>query len=322
MRETVADIGEKKLLDRIFRILGPEPKDMLVSNGDDAAVLPSRGRLVISTDASVENVHYYADRTPPESVAWKALAGALSDLAAKAADPYAVLITLALPITTRVAWIERLYEVFAERGKAWNAPVVGGDLVRSSSVLIDVVALGWLRTETPVTFNGAKPGDAILVTGQVGAARLGLFSMEGLAPEGVDAHTLDVAKNRFLRPEPRIEASKAITDRVNVTAMTDVSDGLARDLPKMADASGVGFQVSLDALPTIAKGDTMKAEAWRGGEDYELLFTVDAKDADRLLNEWKEPVPIHRIGTIVPKEEGQTVEGLPEDVSGFDHFTA
>lgn len=321
VHETISDIGEKALLERMYHILGEQPKDMLVPNGDDAAVLPARGRLVISTDAVVADVHYHADRTPPEAVAWKAMAGALSDLAAKAADPYAILITLAMPPKTRISWVERLYETFVERGKAWNAPVIGGDVVRAPTVMIDVVALGWLRTENPITFNGAMPGDGIFVTGMVGAARLGLFAMEELVPDGVDAQTIERAKNRFLRPKPRLEASAALTSLVIPTAMTDVSDGLAKDLPKMCNASSVGFKVSLNALPTMIEGGTIKTEAWRGGEDYELLFTVAETDCERLIKAWNNPIPITRIGTILPKDQGQTVEGLPDEVNGFDHFS-
>lgn len=321
MSKTVAEIGESALLKRLRAILGDGPEDLLIPNGDDAAVLPDRGRLVISTDAVVADVHYHAGQTEPEDVGWKALAGALSDLAAKAADPYAVLTTLALPPETPIEWLERLYESFAERGRLWGAPIIGGDVVRAPTVMIDVVALGWLRTPKPVTLMGAQPGDAILVTGTLGGARLGLQLFEGRSDAGLNRDCVQAARERFLRPVPRLATSQSITDRIRPTAMTDVSDGLAKDLPKLARASGVGFRVDLEALPTLGPD---RENAWIGGEDYELLLTVPESECEPLLSQWghsgEESVPLTQIGTIRPESEGDRVEGLSEEQTGFEHF--
>ncbi len=317
MSKTVAEIGESALLERLRAILGDGPEDLLIPNGDDAAVLPNRGRLVISTDAVVADVHYHAEQTEPEDIGWKALAGALSDLAAKAADPYAVLTTLALPPETPLDWVERVYESFAERGRVWGAPIIGGDVVRAPTVMIDVVALGWLRTPQPITLIGAQPGDAILVTGTLGGARLGLQLFEGRSEDGLKRECLQTARERFLRPVPRLDESQAITDRVAPTAMTDVSDGLAKDLPKLARASGVGFRVDLKALPTLGPDDE---NAWIGGEDYELLLTVPKSECEPLLSAWDESVPLTRIGEIRTLDEGCHVEGLSGELPGFEHF--
>ena len=321
MSQTVGEIGEVQLLERIMRITGRGPEDMPVPNGDDAAVLPARGRLVVSTDATVENVHYHADRTPPDAVAWKALASALSDLAAKAADPYAVLITLAMPPSTPVDWVNALYRTFAERGETWSAPVVGGDVVSAPVVMIDVVAMGWLRTAEPIRLDGARPGDAILVTGTVGASRLGLLTMDGGQPAGIPQEILDRSREAFLRPEPRLQTSRAITELVTPTSMTDVSDGLAKDLPKLARAGGVGFKVDLEALPVPIDRADVRQESWRGGEDYELLFTIPGNQCQRLIDNWEYETPITRIGSILPSEEGMTVAGLSGTVAGYDHFS-
>jgi thiamine-monophosphate kinase len=248
--------------------------------GDDAAVVePPTGPLLLAADAVVAGVH-----TPPdlalEDLGWKAVVVNVSDIAAMGGRPLHLLVTVAAPPGTD---LERLFDGVAEASRAYVCPVVGGDLTTSDTLVVTVAVTGTVDG-TPVTRAGARAGEAIYVTGPLGASAASGWTRRPLArvAEGVDARG------------------------AGATAMIDVSDGLVADLGHIADESGVGFV--LDEIP-VAPGATLE-QALTGGEDYELVFTAPVA---RL------PVGF-RIGTCTADPSERTLAGNPlPDIGGWEH---
>lgn len=324
--KTVGELGEFGLIREIQSILDVENTSLLLGMGDDAAVLPPLSRpSVVTTDAMVENVHFRLDWGSAGDVAQKLLASNLSDLAAKCAFPTYALITAALPAETPLAWVLAFYHHLAKMGKEWGVEIIGGDTVQAPVIFFSLTAWGMQQSPFPVRVDTAKVGDRILVTGTPGDALAGL---EILMEENTAAqNTYPLLVDRFLRPVPRIQEMKDILRHAVPTSMTDISDGLARDLPKLCEAAGVGAYVDPASFPTseslsqYAKSRDREL-AWRGGEDYELLLTLSPVDCEVLLAHWDEKrCPLTVLGEVVPKERGITIEGwdsLPD--VGFTHF--
>lgn len=240
---------------------------------DDAAVLPfATGAIVLTHDMMVEGVHYLSDDTPAD-VAWKLLAVNLSDLAAKGAEPLGVLLGYAM--TGDAAW-DAAFAAGLGQAAALGVPVLGGDTVRlpeGAPRTLGLTALGRAPACGAPSRAGARPGDALYVSGTIGDAGAGLAIRQGRA-QG-DAWLVE----RYTRPQPRLALGQALAPRV--TAMADVSDGLLIDATRMARASGCAIRIELDAVPLSdafrrMRGDGLDArlEAASAGDDYELLFTA------------------------------------------------
>ncbi len=255
---------------------------------DDAAVLEVGGaRLVLTHDMLVEGIHFLPC-DPPASVAWKLLAVNLSDLAAKGAKPLGALMgyTLAGDGDWDSAFIAGLGEALA----AFDLPLLGGDTVKAQERSLGLTAIG-IADGQVASRSGAREGDAVYVTGVIGDAGLGLE----LARSG--AHSPIGPLNAYQRPQPQLEAGRALS--ALVTAMMDVSDGLLIDASRLADASGLGVRIDLNAVPLSADylthrgGDrAARLAAVTAGDDYELLFTANMS-LPRL------PCPATRIGQMV-----------------------
>lgn len=281
--------------------------------GDDASILaPSAGaRVIISTDASLENVHFRAEWHTPEEIGWRATAAALSDLAAMAAAPLGVLVAIALP----EPWTNKLDALADGIGAAAaeaDAPIVGGDLARSDQLMIAITVVG--ATKAPLLRSGARVGDTLWVTGQLGGPALALAAWsEGRQPS-------PEARARFVRPVPRIREAQWLA-AAGATAAIDISDGLSGDAAHLAAASGVRIAIDVDAVPCAPGADVSTAQ--RSGEEYELLVTTRAAvDDSAFLKEFG--LPLTRIGQV---EEGETGVDLiigGERVAppaGYDHFS-
>jgi len=336
-------LAEDEALQRIRSVLGSR---IGVSGlEDDAAVLsvPPSSSLVVAVDSVVEGVHVDLGLSSPADVGWKALMSALSDLAAMGASPLAALVALcgpggsgdgavALGVTAGVA----------EAAAAAACPVVGGDVSTSSELVVTVTVLGLVQDgePPPVTRSGAHPGDALLVTGPCGASAAGLRvlrsglgsaagsgggseswsgseSMSGPGAGGLGAGVADIDVAAYRRPVARL-AEGGLARRQGATAMIDVSDGLALDLHRLADASGAGFV--LDEVP-VAGGATLD-EALGGGEDYELVIAVGADSADALCGAFTAEglrVPL-RLGSLVADPERRVLGGQPLERSGWQHL--
>ena len=298
---------EDDILERIAAIVGRRNTPAgEVHVGDDAAVLlPFVGQTLVSTDTAVWGVHLDSTLFPLEDLGFKAVAAAVSDLAAMGARARAIVVAVTAPPGTD---LEELHRGIADAASATDCPIVGGDLSVGRDVAVAATVLGECPGKGAVLRSGAKPGDKILVTGPLGRSAAGLRLRR--AGAGLD-HPLVVAHRR---PWPRLAEGVAARS-ASVHAMMDVSDGLALDLHRLCDASGVGF--ALDEVP-VAEGATAD-EALGGGEDYELLIVTD--DAARLglifhSRGLAAPIP---VGRIVADRAARTLRGERLERRGWQH---
>jgi thiamine-monophosphate kinase len=294
--------GEFALIERYFRPLAPDPGAFGL--GDDAALYRQRpgDDLVLTADMLAAGVHFFAD-DPPDSIARKALRVNLSDLAAKGAEPFGYLLSLALPADWTEAWLKRFAVGLAVDQKQYGVTLLGGDTTRAAGGLtIAITALGRVPKGHMVLRSGAKAGDAIFVTGTIGDGALGLCVRNGTLSakaRGVE-HFLD----RYLHPEPRM-ALAPILSHFASSAM-DVSDGLIGDLAHICEASGVGAEVSAPLVPlspgakaALAADPLILSTILNGGDDYEILATVAHSAATSFASEARAAgVPVTRIGEV------------------------
>jgi thiamine-monophosphate kinase len=282
---------------------------------DDAAAIdvPAGSRLLASVDSIVEGVHVDLSLCSPGDVGWKALMGALSDLAAMGATPLAALVALCVPGGTGDGEIALgVMAGVSEASAASGCAVVGGDVTGGSELVVAVTVLGTVEPGgiPPVGRSGALPGDVVLVTGPCGGSAAGLRELRagGLAQAAL--------AQAYRRPTARLR--EGVLARIGgAHAMIDVSDGLALDLHRMADVSQVGFRLA--AVP-IADGAT-EMEALGGGEDYELLIALRPPDADVVVAHFeseglRRPVV---IGTFVDELAERTLHGDPMERMGWQH---
>jgi thiamine-monophosphate kinase len=248
--------------------------------------------LLFKTDAVVEGVHF-TPREWPERIGRKALARALSDLAAMGASPLAAIITLGVPKGESVRRLRAIYRGLERLAEKYRVNLVGGETTRARALFLSVALLGECRGHRPVLRSGARAGDLIFVTGRLGATRA----------------------RRHLVFEPRVAEGQWLARHKLASALMDLSDGLGADLPRLARASGVDFQLDPAAIPR-ARGATL-SEAINDGEDYELLFTASPSCAKTLKKKWPFVTPLHCIGVMRPR--GKEAR-KPLITHGFDHF--
>jgi thiamine-monophosphate kinase len=278
-----------------------------VAIGDDAAVWRPRAahETILTCDWFLEGTHFLVDRHPPESVGWKCLARAISDVAAMGAEPRCFLLSLALPAARTTDWLKKFLRGLEKASRTLGCPIAGGDTTRRGEILINVTVIGECQRRHAILRNGARPKDAIFVTGRLGQAEYGLRVLQR-APKPVDAR--DMRMRRHLFPEPRVAAGLWLAKHRIATAMIDLSDGLSTDLPRLCQASRVGARVQEALLPSvkIAERDSEKKFertqfALHGGDDYELLFTVALKDVAR-IPKTVGGVTVTRIGEITSQQ--------------------
>jgi len=325
----VSDLGEHALITRITRGLAM-PSWVVVGPGDDAAVLePERGALdVLTTDAQVEGVHFDRRFMPPDAIGHRALAVNLSDLAAMGAKPRAVLLSLALPDALEVAALDGILDGLLTLAREHHVALVGGNITRSPGPLvIDITATGSVRRRRLLTRAGAKPGDSAYVTGALGGAAVGLQALRLAGPSVYPA-----SAQRLLKPTPRVRAGMMLGRNRAASACMDLSDGLADAVRQVADASGVGITIDADALPLDADvqrwhethGGDATESAIRGGEDFELLFTVRPKHHGRLRDVRSQlgDLAVTKIGVVTKDRRVRlTTGGLERPMpAGFEHF--
>ncbi len=282
---------------------------------DDAAVLdlPGAGPLVASVDSVVEGVHVDLSVCSPGDVGWKALMGALSDLAAVGAAPIGALVALCVPGGAGEGELALgVMAGVAEASAAGACPVVGGDVSESGQLAVAVTVLGTIEPggRGPVSRAGARPGDVVLVTGPCGGSAAGLRELRTGGPaEGARAAA-------YRRPEARLREG-ALARKGGAHAMIDVSDGLALDLHRLADASHVGFR--LEEVP-VAPGAT-EDEALGGGEDYELVVAIGPSDADALMERFAAEGLRHPVvaGMVVDDVSVRTLRGRALGRMGWQH---
>jgi thiamine-monophosphate kinase len=249
-----------------------KPRALTLGIGDDCAVLrPRRGEdLVVTTDLSLENVHFRRDWHSAESVGHRCLARGLSDLAAMGARPLAAFLSLGVPAELTGQWIEHFLEGFLALAERHGVPLAGGDTADSRGlVCADIVLLGTVPTGKALLRSGAHPGDVVYVTGTLGGATA---ELDALRRNPLSFAKLGKGPHPHLYPEPRLEIGRALLQRRLATAAIDLSDGLSTDLTHICERSRLAAVIDSDSIP-IASGATLE-QALHGGEDYELLFTA------------------------------------------------
>ena len=303
---------------------GPLPGGVLVGPGDDCAVLDA-GRLAVTCDASIEGVHFRRGWLTPEEVGWRAGAASLSDLAAVAAEPLAVLVSIAVTDEDAASgWASGVARGLERVVREAGAAVVGGDLTRSPGpAMLDVVAIG--RVGTPVLRDGALPGDELWVTGVLGAAGAAVALLAAGQPLPAEL------KDAFAHPTPRWREALWLRERAPLHAMIDLSDGLLGDAGHLAAASGVRIDLEAGLVPVapslkplVEREDERLRLALQAGEDYELLLVAPPGMLGRVAGDFRARfgVPLTRVGEVVPGEGVWLGDGESARPArgGFDHF--
>ena len=321
--------GEDDLIKRYFAPLaGPAGLGLT----DDAALLapPAGQDLVLTVDALVAGVHFFAD-DPPEAIARKALRVNLSDLAAKGARPLGFLLTLALPRDWRPEWLEAFAAGLGADAAAFDCPLAGGDTVSTPGPLtLSITAFGAVAAGRMARRTGARPGDRLYVTGTIGDSALGLRLRQGRGPVLAPPER-DFLLARYLLPEPRSALAEAMAGLAH--GGMDVSDGFVGDLTKMLAASGVSGRIEIDRMPlspaaraAIAADPDLFAIAATGGDDYELLAAVGPGEGPAFEREAAAAgVPVTEVGEAVegdgpPRFVGSDGEPMTFRSGSYSHF--
>ncbi len=292
--KTLGDIGEDELIRRLVSLVptGEIPGE---GPGDDCAVVDEGGKSLslLKTDALVEGVHYEKN-ADARAVGWKAVARVVSDFAAMGGVGERFMVTLALPKSMDLEWIEGFYRGMGDCLLEYGAVLAGGETCRvpeGSAAVISIAATGSVARGRVVLRSGGKAGDGLWVTGRLGGSIAG----------------------KHLTFSPRVAEAAWLVEHAGVSAMMDLSDGLAKDLPRLAEASGCGFRIFRDAVP-LTEGCSFE-QALGDGEDFELLFATTR--GSNFLDGWRERFPelaLTRIGELVEPESGEELSG------GWDHF--
>lgn len=316
---SLAAFGELQLIERIRQkapLRGKTGENLVVTGiGDDTAVLKCEKDwwLLLTCDTLVEGIHF-SRKTPAYRVGWKAMGCNLSDIAAMGGIPLFAVVSLACPASTSVRKIDGLYAGMMDLAKRFDVSVVGGDTVEQRGGLcITVSLLGKINRNGHITRSGAKPGDAICVTGSLGGSLFG----------------------KHLAFIPRVEEARVLATKCSPTAMIDISDGLASDLLKLLKASRVSAEISEEAIPisedsvrAAKRGGMPPVEhALHDGEDFELLFTLPEDNVGKCLRLFRRrfSTPVTIIGKvkkgqkkpIVRRADGSSVSLVPR---GYEHF--
>lgn len=332
---SATELDERALIERIRARVPHAHADLLIGIGDDSAIVqPPRNRVeALTTDMLVEGVHFRREWSTPFDIGAKAIAVNVSDLGAMGAEPRVATLSLALPHGFPLADFDALADGAGAAAREARMAIAGGNLTRSPGPLIvDVTAIGHVHGRRVLRRNGARPGDEVYVTGTIGAAAAGLAWLEVRGLPGADQADATAAVRRACRPvatgRPGIALSRGAASR----AAIDLSDGLADGVRRLAEASGCGMRIDAAALPVdaaaLAVYATLGIEPVRavlaGGDDYELLFTVAARNRGRFRAARAHmDTPVTRIG-VVTAEPVLTLEGGPAGLElgslGFDHF--
>ncbi|HYN15993.1 MAG TPA: thiamine-phosphate kinase [Terriglobales bacterium] len=324
-------LAEKALIRRIRRqAKAPRGRGVVRTGiGDDAAVLkcPAGFEVLLTTDFSLEGVHFRREWHPPDSVGHRCLTRGLSDIAAMGGEPTAAFLSLALPPDLPQSWVDRFMRGLLRLAREFRVRLAGGDTAESpAGVLADIVVVGRVPARKALLRSGARPGDSIYVTGELGRSawtlhRLREAGLSALGPKGRRCYTADAP---HFYPQPRVAVGCWLREQDLATAAIDVSDGLSTDLGHICEESGVGALVHEAAIPRPTGLPTSSLRyALHGGEDYELLFTAPGSL----------PVPskiagvrVTRIGEIIRGRNMWLVDSYGQQKAlpprGWEHFAA
>jgi thiamine-monophosphate kinase len=327
----VSELGEFGLIDLLAKMIAEAgintaAPDLIIGIGDDTAAWRCNGPVQLATvDTMVQDVHFTLETIAWQELGWKSLAINLSDIAAMGGIPQYALVALALPENTDVEHVTELYQGLIDISKKFKVAVTGGNISRAPKVSVTVTVLGTATNKNLLRRSTAKSGDKIAVTGYTGSAAAGLEMLtkkHKFKPE-----VSGYLREAFLRPVPRIAEGQVLIKNGIITAI-DTSDGLLADLRHICEASHVGAVVNTGSLPihnNVKESFSKQAleMALGGGEDYELLFTGNAKTVEKVRDEMKYPVAI--IGEITDgpiKIDLFDAKGNPVNIdrAGWVHF--
>ena len=294
----IKEIGEDLLIKRITKNL-PLGKDVLAGAGDDCAVIKSsdpESYILLKIDSVIEGIHYLKS-TPPSAVGYKAISRAISDIAAMGGKPKHAMIGLSIRPNCTVSYVTSLYHGLSKASSPYNISIVGGETTNCSkngTQSVTISLTGEVRKDLCCFRSNGRSGQSLFVTGKLGK------SING----------------RHLSFTPRIEEAQWLTRNFKITAMIDLSDGLASDLPRLAKSSNCGYSIDTNKIPR-SRGASID-EALCDGEDYELLFAISSKDCYKLEEAWGEKFPnllLTRIGKLSLKGTAD-----PDLKGGWQHF--
>lgn len=294
-------LAERELISRIRRLAGErlaskKLSSVVASIGDDCAVLriPAGHEALITTDFSLEGVHFRREWHSPQFIGHRCLTRGFSDIAAMGGEPVAVFLSLAVPARTPQKWVDGFFEGLLKLANRFRVPLAGGDTTQSPErILADIIVFGAVPRGTAILRSGARPADRIYVTGELGAAAAETDFLYSRAR----GKAASVKRSGVVIPEPRLKIGRILRERKIATAMIDISDGLSTDTSHLCEESGVGAEVWEEAIPR-AKHRGREVElrfALHGGDAYELLFT--AKKSTRVPSSI-DGVPLTAIGEI------------------------
>lgn len=321
----LADMGEFAFLKELLPNLATARDDIVLGVGDDAAVLdPGGQRIVVTTDSLVENVHFRAGWLSPRQLGRRAFLVNASDVAAMGARPRWCVVSIGTAGSIAARDLGRIMAGAQAAAAEHGCAIVGGNLSKSANLFLSVTVIGTLAGGA-VTRSGARPGDLIYVSGRLGgAARVVARLLRG------ERLTSRAASLRpYAEPPARTVLGPRLAEQGLATAMIDVSDGLLQDLGHICDASGVGARLDLDAIPVAGVSHRRRFEALgfalRGGEDYELLFSVDPRSVEPILQLSRDlHCPLTRIGAFSSDRAVCDLRGEPlgavEPALGYDHY--
>jgi len=332
-------LREFQLIEHVRRLFGHTGPSVILGIGDDAAIItPPPGRhLLLTTDLLVEDVHFSHSTTTYEDIGYKAAVANLSDIAAMGGAPHALAVSIAVPRSMNVADVTRLYRGLMAACRPYGVSLIGGDTSASrQGLFLSVTLTGYVAPGRALRRDGARAGDLVYVTGTLGDSLAGLRLLDTRMRKGLARRDIQYLIARHHRPTPRIQAGQFLVARKLATAAIDLSDGLSGDLAQLCEQSAVGVEIDAAALPLSRAGRAYAVAtktdpiqlALRGGEDYELLFTVPASKR-AALDRFRRHAGcrLTPIGVIRPKRFGLTLRTSRGDVlplrnTSYQHFSS
>jgi thiamine-monophosphate kinase len=334
-KETLGNVGEFGFIEKIRSAMKAKNPSVVLGIGDDAAVFkPTKGHeMIFTTDMLVEGRHFDFKWISPWQLGAKTIAVNVSDCAAMGAKPTMAVVSLGVPSSFSIKDLEAFYDGMKGWAESYGAQIVGGDTVGSDKFVVNVALVGEVESGKALKRSGAKAGDALFVTGNLGDSAAGLYSLQHPSQKGKETAPLLVKKH--LTPTPRFSVGRALSTQKLATSAIDISDGLSSEIHHLCGESGVGAEIHEEAIPyssaLIHYCDENQLDPLRfaleGGEDYELLFTVPLPKISEVVQKLpgETGVAVKSIGRMVPKSKGVTLinrkgQRVPLEPKGFDHF--